>query len=88
MLAAAVALAACGGSSPSKASRRTAFDSSGSALKLAECMRTHGVPNFPDPKIQTSGHGVAIAIGGNGVDPNAPQFQAAQKACKAYQPGG
>ncbi len=56
------------------------------ALKLSECMRSHGVPGFPDPK---AGNGnISLRIGGNGVDPNSPQFQAANSACKQYSPGG
>jgi hypothetical protein len=47
-------------------------------LKFAQCMRTHGVPNYPDPNNQGG-----ITIGGrDGIDPNSPQFQAAQKACQ------
>jgi hypothetical protein len=44
------------------------------ALKLAECMRSHGVANFPDP----NGQGV---IEGSGIDPNSPAFQRAQQRC-------
>jgi len=35
------------------------------ALKMAECMRANGVPNFPDPQISTGpgGHGIALRIG-------------------------
>ncbi|HWD69167.1 MAG TPA: hypothetical protein VG293_03170 [Solirubrobacteraceae bacterium] len=61
------------------------------ALKMAECMRSHGVPNFPDPKITTGpgGKGVAVRIGGGprsaggggGLNPGSPAFQAAQKTC-------
>lgn len=53
-------------------------------LDFAACMRSHGVPSFPDP--QFSGGGVRI--NGGGVDPNSPAFQAAQTACKAKLPGG
>lgn len=65
------------------------------ALKFSSCMRTHGVPNFPDPQqvgTTTTGGGgggsVQIKIGGNGVDPKSPQFQAAQNSCKQYMPSG
>ncbi|HSC02798.1 MAG TPA: hypothetical protein VLC49_05745 [Solirubrobacteraceae bacterium] len=52
------------------------------ALAMSRCMRSHGVPDFPDPKFQTGpGGGFGIRIGGPGVDPNSPGFQAAQKAC-------
>jgi hypothetical protein len=53
-------------------------------LKLAACMRAHGITNFPDPT--TSGGGVGIAISkDSGIDVSSPQFQAAQKAC--HMPG-
>jgi hypothetical protein len=57
-----------------------------SALKFSQCMRTHGVPNFPDPNV--SGGGVRLTIGGgpSGIDPNSPQFKAAQKACQSDLP--
>ena len=54
------------------------------ALKYTDCMRSHGVPNVPDPK-ETSG---GISIGGPGLDPNSPQFQAAQNDCRSLAPGG
>ncbi|MBV9382841.1 MAG: hypothetical protein JO242_19535 [Streptosporangiaceae bacterium] len=53
------------------------------ALKYSSCMRSHGVPNFPDP--QPNG---GFMIGANnGIDPNSPQFQSAQQACQKYLPG-
>jgi hypothetical protein len=52
------------------------------ALAMSRCMRTHGVPDFPDPQFQTApGGGFGIRIGGPGINPNSPAFQAAQKAC-------
>ena len=52
------------------------------ALAMSRCMRSHGVPNFPDPQFGTGpGGGFDVRIGGAGVDPNSPAFQAAQKAC-------
>jgi hypothetical protein len=51
-------------------------------LKFAQCMRSHGVPKFPDPKA-----GGAMTLGTKaGVDPNTPQFQAAQKTCQKLVP--
>jgi hypothetical protein len=56
------------------------------ALKFSACMRSHGVPTFPDPKFE--GGGVRLQIGpGQGIDPRSPQFQAAQKACQGDMPG-
>lgn len=54
------------------------------ALKYSQCMRSHGLPNFPDPTF--SGGGVQLKI--SDIDPNSPQFAAAQKACQALQPIG
>jgi hypothetical protein len=52
------------------------------ALAMARCMRTHGVPDFPDPQFQSGpGGGFGIRIGGPGIDPKSPAFQAAQKSC-------
>jgi hypothetical protein len=43
-------------------------------------MRTHGVPNFPDPA-----HDGAFTLP-SGVDQQAPQFQRAMKACANVEP--
>jgi hypothetical protein len=50
-------------------------------LKLAQCMRSHGVPNFPDPS--TAG---VVHLGAD-VDVSSPQFQDAQKVCQSLVPG-
>ena len=56
------------------------------ALKFSACMRAHGVPNFPDP--QTSGGGITLGFKrGSGIDPQSPQFKAAQRACQNEFPG-
>jgi len=54
------------------------------ALAHAQCMRSHGVPNFPDPKVSMSGGGISVSSGGPGLNPQSPAFQRAQKIC---QPG-
>ncbi|HWE14776.1 MAG TPA: hypothetical protein VG365_14735 [Solirubrobacteraceae bacterium] len=49
------------------------------ALKFAHCMRTHGVPNFPDPTFSSSG-----GPGDKGplpVNASSPAFKQAQAAC-------
>lgn len=57
-------------------------------LKYAECIRSHGVGDFPDPG-PAPGGGFAF-----GVQPDAnprsptPQFQAAEKACQKDVPPG
>jgi hypothetical protein len=47
-------------------------------------MRSHGVPNFPDP-----GAGGGIQINSNsGINPASPAFQSAQRACSRLLPFG
>jgi hypothetical protein len=54
------------------------------AAKFSSCMRSHGVPNFPDP-----GSGGGISVGpGSGIDPASPKFRAAQQACQNVLPNG
>lgn len=89
-LACAVAIAACGGSAGATAGTATGAAPTpkrfaDAALKFARCMRTHGVPNFPDPS--TAGGGIKIQLG-SGLKPFSPAFQAAQKACRRLLPGG
>jgi hypothetical protein len=64
---------------PSGANAQKHFDD---ALKYSQCMRSHGVANFPDPN---TGGGISISSG-SGIDPASPQFQAAEKACREYFP--
>jgi len=54
------------------------------ALAYAQCMRTHGITNFPDPKV--TAHSFAVHVP-SGTDPNSPQFQAATSACQSLMPG-
>ena len=54
------------------------------ALQYAQCMRTHGVPTFPDPDFS---HGITFSDNGS-YDPNSPSFQAANHACGSLLSGG
>jgi hypothetical protein len=59
------------------------------ALKFSECMRAHGISDFPDPQSGPGG-GIAIrlrATPGSDLNPQNPQFQAAQKACQGIMGG-
>ena len=50
-------------------------------------MRSHGEPNFPDPQFGTGGRVSIKLSAGAGLDPQSPQFQAAQNACQKDLPG-
>ncbi len=84
VVACAVAIAACGSSGKSSSAASSSRYSQ--ALKLAVCMRSHGVPNYPDP----SANGGGGLIGGpkSGISIQSPAFQAAEKACAKLQPSG
>jgi len=54
--------------------------SKSAALAYARCMRSHGVPNFPDPTFNNGG--IQFADHG-GYDPNSQTFHAADAACQS-----
>jgi hypothetical protein len=71
-----------GNSSPS--------DPGAQALAYSQCMRSHGVPDFPDPKVSSNsgGTGVSMGVGTRGdLNPSKPAFKAASQACRSLQPG-
>ena len=55
------------------------------ALKFSQCMRAHGISDFPDP-----GSGGGIQITNNGprsdLNPGDPTFVSAQDSCQKYSP--
>jgi hypothetical protein len=60
------------------------------ALKFSQCMRSHGVADFPDPVFHSGGGGISISIKagpGSDLTPSSPVFQAAQQACQNLLPG-
>ena len=54
-------------------------------LKFVACMRAHGLPTFPDPKVNSQGIEMQIP---QGVAPNSAVFQNARQACKDLIPFG
>jgi hypothetical protein len=70
-----LAIAACGSSAKPNTSSHAA-----SSVAFSECMRSHGVPNFPDPA------GGNLNLNGTGINPSSPAFEAAQATCNKLQP--
>jgi hypothetical protein len=57
-------------------------------LNFARCMRSHGVPNWPDPVIDSQGRPVfAISISKDGFNPYSPQIWAKGNECSHLMPG-
>jgi hypothetical protein len=75
------------GASSASASASATVSGETEALEYAACMRSHGVPNFPDPTIQNGSVGFSITAG-DGVDQNSPQYQSARQACASLRGGG
>jgi hypothetical protein len=84
---AAAALAAGCGSSPSHAAH-AAGGPAAQAFAYSRCMRSHGVADFPDPKVQTTpgGGSVRIAMAAPSSIGNSPAFKPAEKACQGILP--
>ena len=59
-------------------------------LALAQCMRGHGVPNFPDPNASggytLTSNGEIKGAGGSSIDINSSQAQAAYGDCRHLLP--
>jgi hypothetical protein len=74
----ALAIAACGASGTSRGTTRSADDSG--AVAYAGCMRSHGVPNFPDAR---AGGGFEIPAG---LNTQSPAYTAARQMCAKLLP--
>lgn len=55
------------------------------AEAYSHCVRSHGVPNWPDP-VATPDGGYGFRT--RGIDPHSAAFQGATRACNALVPGG
>jgi hypothetical protein len=82
VVSSALVLAACGSSGKPGGGSGSGTASGG--VKYADCMRVHGVPNFPDPT--SAGGGVQLSS--SGINTQSPAFGSAQSACQKLLPGG
>jgi hypothetical protein len=87
VLALIAMVSACGSNAP------TATDSGSSlatnverAVQFADCMRGHGVSEFPDPN--ASGDFTYGIKAGSSLDPSTAAWQTAISACKSLEPSG
>lgn len=89
---AALLLAGCGSANKDNATTSGKSPSPQSfvadAYRFSACMRSHGVPSFPDPHVVVNAPGKQAI----GIHPlpqsiaSSPQFKAAQEACKGIMP--
>ncbi|MGH3213964.1 MAG: hypothetical protein ACRDL9_05210 [Trebonia sp.] len=57
-------------------------------LKFAACMRSRGLPKFPDPTNGPDGPRFVIHVSSDGFNPNSPQILAKARACLRVLPAG
>ncbi len=55
-------------------------------LAFAQCVRDHGVANFPDPDFSNGGPKPMFDFNGTGIDGRSTTVQAAQNACRPLLP--
>lgn len=80
-------LAACGSSNASTNASSSSRPGFAAGLRFSDCMRSHGVPNFPDPTVHDNAHskgvGFNLAASGSGaIDTHSPVFRSANAACE------
>jgi hypothetical protein len=79
VIACTVAIAAC--ASSGRSSNGSGASSRSGGIAFADCMRAHGIANFPD----SSGGGIQIP---DAINPQSPRVQSAQKLCLKLLPSG
>jgi hypothetical protein len=82
-----VLVTGCGGSSQSPTGSASTSASAASAVTsgvaFSRCIRSHGVPNFPDPKV----NGQTVRMGSPSIV-QSPAFQSAAHSCQRLLPKG
>ena len=88
LIAMVVLIDACGSSTPAETgSGGNSAANARQAVKFAECMRSNGVGDFPDPG--ASGKLTIDGIAnGSSLDVSTPAFKQAMSACKDLEPAG
>jgi hypothetical protein len=90
-------VAGSGSASPTTASSitgQTSDNQSGFMAKLlayTDCMRQHGIADFPSPTPSPGGQGGGFSVSarsGSDLDPNNPRYQAANRVCQTRLPFG
>jgi hypothetical protein len=85
-------ISACGSSSTAGTSAGTSganniAANAQKAVKFAECMRSNGVGQFPDPGASGS-FTIDGIVNGSSLDPNTPAFKQALSTCRDLEPAG
>jgi hypothetical protein len=80
-------LGACGSSAPTASGGDAVSAATQKGVKFSACMRSHGLPTFPDPG--PSGKlTIDEVANGSSLDASGPSFKQALEACKSLEPAG
>ena len=60
----------------------------GEYVRFAQCMRAHGLPNFPDPMNAEGRVEFVLSASQDGFDPHSPQVLAKARQCESVLPPG
>ena len=81
-----LAITACGSSSSRRMPPQGASNLRSQGIEYADCMRSHGVPKYPDPT--TTGRISRVNLNTPGLNPSSALFQAAESTCSKLLPKG
>jgi hypothetical protein len=88
LIAMAAVISACSSSAPTgTGGANNSSAEAQKAVKFAECMRSNGVSEFPDPGASGS-FTIDGVVNGSSLDASAPAFKHAINACKGLEPVG
>ena len=82
------ATAACANLNPSNLSPAQQRQQLTDDLKFARCMRSHGLPNFPDPTTDPRSGQVEFVLSTSRLGANPPQILAKARQCQPVLPAG
>jgi hypothetical protein len=80
--------AGCGSNHPTTSTGGASAQNSDvtAAYSYARCMRSHGVPSFPDPHVSISGNRGSVGFAVNPSETGSPKFKTAQQTCSKILP--
>lgn len=80
--------AGCGSAGPPTTTGQSSSSGNpgAAAYRYADCMRSHGVSGFPDPRVSVHGNSVSVIQGLPPSAAHSPRFKSAQKACAGIIP--
>lgn len=83
----ALLAAGCGSAGPPKSTGQSSSNPGAAAYRYSDCMRSHGVTGFPDPRVSINGNHVSVIQALPPAAAASPHFKSAERACQGIMPG-